>query len=122
MPKKASTERGYMTKEEVYSKLDGLKTEKGKLNYMDRVLSKKGLLAPQTYNTIRKVADEIYGRAAVEAAGREWYKDAKKLAEKAGEYLKRNHPDILADIYEETGEVIKAKDIRKRLEAKGKKK
>jgi len=218
MPKKESYQKG-LTKKEVYSKLDGLKRKKGKAQYLSKILSKKGLLAPETYKAVQEVADEIYGGAAVEAVemndfadagefaekikdekladeiyrkivmgavqkGRGWLgyirefskkiKDEKladdiygkmavvsaergylghaiEFAEKAGnrklvdeiyrkaavnvigegefyragkaeEYLKQHHPEVLADIYEETGKVIKAKDIRKRLEVKKKKK
>lgn len=221
MPKKTSTERGYMTKKEIYSHLDGLKTVEGKAKYLNVILSKKGLLSPETYKTVQESANDIYGKVAtfaaregrfgvagefaekmgnkklagemhkkeaLKAAKKGWFDDVegfaekikdkkladgiykkaalkaiekgefgdagelidkikdKKLAgeiywkaivksverktysssgefeEKGKEYLKQNNPDILAKIYEETGEVIKAKDLRKRLEAKGKKK
>lgn len=68
MPKKASTERGYMTKKEVYSKLDGLKTERDKIEYLDEILSKRDLLAPRTYRAVQELASEVYSKAAVEAA------------------------------------------------------
>ena len=70
----------------------------------------------------KKLAGEIYGKAAMNALEKGRFGVAGEFAEKAEEYLKQNHPDILIDIYEGTGEAIKAKDLRKRLETKSKKK
>ncbi len=69
-----------------------------------------------------ELVNDTYGKAAVEAVKKGRFGDAGEFAKKSEEYLKQNHPGILADIYEKTGKVIKAKDLRKRLERESKKK
>ena len=119
---KESYQKG-MTKKEVYSKLDGLKTEVGKAKYLDKILSKKGLLAPETYKAVQESADEVYGKASVEAVERGRFEDAGEFAEKAkNKKLAEKIYGKVADIYEERGEFIKAKELRKRLERRQKKK
>ena len=84
MPKKESYQRG-MTKKEVYSKLDGLKTNEGKAKYLDKILSKKGLLTPETYKVVQESADEMYEKAAVWAAEERRFEYAGELAKKIGD-------------------------------------
>ncbi len=70
----------------------------------------------------KKLVSEMYGKAAMKEAEEGRFGDAGEFAKKSEKYLKQNHPDVLANIYEKTGDAKKAEDIRKRLEAKGKKK
>ena len=138
MPKKASTERGYMTKKEIYSHLDGLKTNKGKVQYLDKILEKEKLLSPKTKESVYETLMDTYmkekewevaeglaeklGKKGKEKLLEGYMKDekwdgAEELAKKIGD-----KDEILAEIYEETGKVIKAKDLRRRLERQAKQK
>jgi hypothetical protein len=57
---KPSTERGYMTQEEISSHLKNLQSKKGKIGYLKEISSRKGLLSADTEKNVRRVLAEVY--------------------------------------------------------------
>ncbi|MBM3228749.1 hypothetical protein FJZ20_02615 [Candidatus Pacearchaeota archaeon] len=147
MPKKESTKRGYMTKEEVMSHFDGLKTDESKEKYLSKILEKKGLLAPGAYKTVQGIADKMYGEEGLALVKQGSISYARTFLEKIKDKkLKKdmygragieppeiaNKREVYIDwaagvregfVYpvEKPRDVIKAKDIRRRLERERKK-
>ena len=120
------------------------KTDLDKEKYLNRILSIKGLLTPETYKVVQKLTtdmygnalDKMYGEKAMKATEKRMFTDAEKYAKK----IKRK--ELTKEIYEQMAKVAKeegrfglagelaekagnkefAENLRKRLEAKSKKK
>ena len=61
MAKKESAKRGYMTKDEIAKHLEG-RSDKQSIRYLEGVLEKRRLLAPQTQRSAYQTLGEIYER------------------------------------------------------------
>jgi len=75
--KKPSAARGHMTPEEITTHLDRLKTDAGKIGYLQQVLKKEDILAPETRTNVKLALAGVY---------------------------EKNNPQKAADIYQSLGE------------------
>ena len=115
MVKKESAKRGYMTPEEVKEHFSGLKTEKARRQYFNRIMEKSNLLAPKT----RKVLYSM-GAEAEEEAG--FYDRAGRMREYAGEqdkaqedYLLSPRPELAGKMWERFGNKEKAAEAYEKI-------
>lgn len=69
MNKKESAKRGYMSAEEIEQHLNKYQTESSREIYLDKVLSKQGLLAPKTREAFQNVRRGYYEKDAKAIAG-----------------------------------------------------
>lgn len=118
----AKTKKG-MSKEDIYKKLEPLKTDEGKYSYLKELSKKAGMLSPETrkafYETLGDCASKLekYNEAV------KWYKKA-GMKEKAEIYItrmdniikgdklaKEGYYGLAAECYEKGGAEKKAKEM-----------